>query len=73
MFRNTEKLKSIHERFINFYNSTLERKIHENKMENLQKISQVLNFAVPEKICKFPGIYICGRPYQYLQKFIMLE
>ena len=41
MLRNTEKMKSsnknvfVHERFINLKNPTLERKSHENKMENL--------------------------------------
>ena len=61
MLRNTHKKNEIcSHRLINLNNSILERKSHENKMENLKKSSRLLNFAVLKKICNFPGIYICG-------------
>ena len=69
MLRNTEKTKSsnrtvsVHERFINLNNSTLERKVMKAKWKILKKISQVLNFVVLKKICISPGIYIHSRHY----------
>ena len=69
MLRNTEKTKSsnrtvsVHERFINLNNSTLEKKFMKIKWKIFKKNFQALNFAVLKKICNFPGIYIHGRPY----------
>ena len=69
MLRKTEKMKSsnrtasVHERFINLNNSTLEKKVMKIKWKIFKKNLQVLNFAVLKKIFNFPGIYIHGRPY----------
>ena len=69
MLRNTEKMKSsnrtvsVHERFANLNNSTLEKKVMKIKLKIFKKNSLVLNFVVLKKICNCPGIYIHGQPY----------